>query len=274
VRSKPKPDVKSEPTRDSRSEPRHGRSERGRRAVLCGLLVSMIGATAVWTRPARADFWGGDLPLLTGILTEAIAEVSNLSTMVTQILEEVRLTRMLASGLDSGAFSSLSTFLHATEITASTLTSGIRSMSYSLDRIDGEFQRLFPSDIRATTFAQQGAYYASWNQEILAASRIASRQQTAIEGLADSSAKVGDLVQRSQNSSGEIAQLQLVVQMLSIMHAQLVTMSQTLATTGRILSDMGAASASSSQLSQTKKETSLSNYTARGDPVRVPTRLP
>ncbi|HXX66965.1 MAG TPA: hypothetical protein VEK07_07285 [Polyangiaceae bacterium] len=48
----------------------------------------------------------------------------------------------------------------------------------------------------------------------------------------------------------------------------------TLATTGRVLTDMAAASASSSQLSQTKKAASLAGYTDRGVAVSVLTRLP
>jgi P-type conjugative transfer protein TrbJ len=243
----------------------------GLTATLAAAWLAMAGA---WASPARADLWGGDLPLLAGILAEAFSEVSNLSSMVEQVVEQVRLMRTMISGLDASSFAALTELLREAETTHDTLTAGIRSMSYSLGRIDSEFRELFPSDPHAATFDEHAAYYSRWNQEVLAAAQIASRQQTVIGKLGDSAAKAREIAQQSQNAPGEVAQLQLIVQMLSILHTQLLTLNQTLATTGRVLTDIGAGSASASQLSQAKRQTSLSNYTSRGDPVRVPSRMP
>lgn len=249
------------------------RACRSQRTLVAGLVAGLIGAACTWTRPARGDLWGGDLPLLAGILAEAFAEVSNLSSMVTQVVEQVRLLKTLISGLDSRSFAAVTEVLRDAERTQAALTTGIQSMSYSLQRIDDEFGALYPSDPRPS-LEQRTVYYARWNQEVLAASHVAARQQSLIEKLGDRANEARDLVVQSQNAAGEIGQLQLVVQMLSIMHAQLLTIDQTLATTGRVLTDMSATSASASQLSLAKKADSLSNYTSRGDPVRVPIRLP
>lgn len=247
-------------------------SHRARAAV--ALVAGVLASTCTFPRPARADLWGGDLPLLAGILAEAIAEVSNLSSMLTQILEEAQLMKTMLSGLDPTSFSSLTAFLRTAEATAAGLTVGVRSMSYSLGRVDTEFQQIFPADPSGETASQRARVMAGWSREILAASQIASRQQAAIGTLGDSAAKVQDLALQSQTAPGERAQLQLIVQTLAILHTQLSTIHQTLATTGRVLTDMGAASASERQLSQAKKQNSLSNYTWKGDSVRVPTEMP
>lgn len=238
------------------------------------LAAAWLGTAGGWASPARADLWGGDLPLLAGILAEAFSEVGNLSTMVEQVVEQVRLMRTMISSVDASSFAALTELLHSAETAHDTLTTGIRSMSYSLGRIDSEFRKLFPSDPHAATFDEHDAYYTRWNQEVLAAAQIASRQQTVIGKLGNSADKAREIVQQSQNASGELAQLQLVVQMLSILDTQLLTINQTLATTGRVLTDMSAGSASAGQLSQAKKQGSLSNYTSRGDSVRVPSRMP
>lgn len=241
--------------------------------MLVATAILMASTGAVFA-PARADLWGGDLPLLAGILAEAITEVGNLSSMLTQIVDEAQLMKTMLSGLDAASFSSLTTFLRTAERAAGDLTEGIRSMSYSLRSVDTEFQQIFPAEPSAASLSERARIAAGWSREILAASQIASRQQAAISMLGDSAAKVQDLTRRSQGAAGERAQLQLIVQMLSILHTQLDTLHQTLATTGRVLTDMGAAAASERQLSRTKKQNSLSNYTSRGDAVRVPSQMP
>jgi conjugal transfer/entry exclusion protein len=245
-----------------------------RRSLAVALLTGALGTCAPTTRTAEADLFGGDLPLLAGILAEAVVQVSNLVSIVTQVVEEVNLMKTMVTGLDSGSFSALMGFIQAARTTYGTLTSGIRSMSYSLDRVDREYQALFPAPTQATTVAEHAQYYTQWNQEVLAASQVAAREQTVLETLEDRADKARDLVQQSKDASGELAQLQLVVQMLGILHTELLSIHQTLATTGRVLTDMAAASASSSQLSQTKKQSSLANYTSKGDAVNVPHRLP
>jgi hypothetical protein len=39
-------------------------------------------------------------------------------------------------------------------------------MTYTLQRIDGQFTQLFPSDTSGATFAQHVQYVAGWNREV------------------------------------------------------------------------------------------------------------
>jgi conjugal transfer/entry exclusion protein len=250
------------------------RSLSRRRALLAAVGAAIAGATTTAAPPARADLWGGDLPLLTGILAQAIVEVINLGSMLAQIVEEVNLLKSMMAQLDPSSFGSLLSFVQQSQMAFATLTSGVHAMSYSLQRVDTQFQSLFPASPTTVPLAQHAATYRAWNDEILAASQVASRQQTVLEHLDDAAAKASDLVQQSQNAGAELQQLQLIVQMLGIMDAQLVTLNQSFATTSRVLSDMAATSASSADLSQSKRDNSLSGYTNRGPSVSVPTRLP
>ncbi len=224
--------------------------------------------------PARADLWGGDLGILSGILAEAIAEVAQLASMLSQFVAMVTLMKTELSALESGSFSSLLGFIQSAQASYSTLTSGIQSMAYGIGQINTDFQRLFPSNTSDIAFAQHDQYYNQWNQEVLAASQVAARQQTVLSTLDNHASQADKVLQQSSNASGEVAQLQTVVQMLRLMQTELITINQSLATTGRVLTDMAAAEGSERQLSRTKKQSSLANYTSRGAAVVVPHKLP
>ena len=248
-----------------------------RRRILSGALAC-VALTGDVTRTdcARADLFGGDLPLLSGILVQSIMQVSNLASMLTQIFNEVRLMTTMLKAIGSGSFPALVQFIGTARSSYNTLTSGVRSMTYSLGRIDGEYQQLFPANQPApgTTVAQHAQQYQAWNQEIVGAAQIASRQQTDLALLDSHAQQAQAILEQSQAQDGIVGQLQLVVQMIGITNAQLALINQTLSTTGRVLTDMAAAGASEQQLSLAKKGDNRAGYTDKGAPVVVPTSLP
>ncbi len=247
-----------------------------RRRLLCAsVALGAFGAPLATPAPARAVLVGGDVAVLTAILTQAIAQVSNLGSMLTQIINQVTLMKTMLTAASGGSFTALLSFISAARNSYNTLTSGVRSMAYTLNRIDTEYNQLFPpSQPAGTTVAQHSAQYAQWNQEVLGAAQIAARQQTTLSTLDEHASQTNTILQQSQTASGVVAQLQLVVQMLGITNAQLITINQTLATTGRVLADMAATGASEKTLSIAKKQDSLTNYTDKGAPVTVPSQLP
>ncbi len=248
-----------------------------RRRVLSGaLLCSILATQATRTKDARADLWGGDLPLLAAILGNAISTVTQLTSMLTQIAYQVSMLKTMLSQVNAGSFTSLLSFIVAARSSYSTLTWGVRSMAYTLSRIDAEYQQLFPPGPPppGTTVAEHQQQAAAWNQEIVGASQIAARQQTTLSTLDDHANQTSAILQQSQAASGVVAQLQLVAQLIGITNAELILINQTLATTGRVLTDMAAAGASERQVSITKKQDNLANYTDKGAPVAVPSQLP
>ncbi|HEY4014300.1 MAG TPA: hypothetical protein VGM06_13245 [Polyangiaceae bacterium] len=248
-----------------------------RRRVLSGALIwTLLATEATRTEPAQADLWGGDLPLLAAILGNAISTVSQLTSMLTQIAYQVSMLKTMLSQVNSGSFTSLVNFIAAARSSYNSLTWGVRSMAYTLSRIDAEYNQLFPPGPppAGTTVAQHEQQAAAWNQEIVGASQIAARQQTTLSTLDDHAAQTSAILQQSQAATGVVAQLQLVAQLIGISNAQLILINQTLATTSRVLTDMAAAGASERQLSMAKKQDNLANYTDKGAPVAVPSQLP
>jgi hypothetical protein len=247
-----------------------------RRALAGALAYGALTADLTRATSARADFFGGDLGLLAGILAQSISEVANLASMLTQIASQVQMMTTMLKAVGSGSFPALVAFIGTARTSYNTLTSGVRSMTYSLARIDADYQKLFPADQPSpgTTVAEHRQQYQAWHQEVIGAAQIASRQQTNLATLDKHAEQTQTILQQSQAESGIVGQLQLITQMIGITNAQLVLINQTLSTTGRVLTDMAAAGASEHQLSLAKKDDSRAGYTDKGKPNVVPKSLP
>jgi conjugal transfer/entry exclusion protein len=176
----------------------------------------------------------------------------------------------------SGSFPALISLINTARYTYNSLTWGIRSMSYQLARIDSEFNSLFPSGppANSTPVAQHRAQYSAWNQEVVGASQVAARQQTSISKLDSQAAQTQTVLSQAQTGSGVVEELQLIAQMIGITNSELLVLNQTLATTGRVLTDLAAQSASEKQLSLGKADDARAGYTDKGLPVPVPSTLP
>jgi len=247
-----------------------------RRRVLVAVAASGVLGRMTETEPAHADPFGGDLALLAGILGQSIAQAITMSNLLVQTVNQVKMMTTLLKAVESGSFPALINFINTARYSYNSLTYGLASMSYRMAQIDREFQQLFPPDAPppGTTVAQHRAQYQAWNQEIVGASQIATRQQTTLALLDDHATKTQTILQESEGESGVVGQLQLIAQLLGIANAELVVMNQTLSTTSRVLTDMAAQGASERQLSSTKKDDSRTGYTDKGLPVAVPSTLP
>jgi conjugal transfer/entry exclusion protein len=248
-----------------------------RRRLLAGALgCAALGGDVTRAVPARADLWGGDLPLLAGILVQAVMEVTNLASMLTQIINEVQMMTTMLKAVESGSFSALVQFIGAARSSYTTLTAGVQSMSYSLGKIDSEYQQLFPQNPPAagSTVAGHTQQLQAWHAEVVGAAQIAARQQSDLSTLDDHAQQTQSILQQSPGTDGIVGQLQLITQMIGISNAQLGLINQTLSTTGRVLTDLAATSASEGQLSIAKKSDHRAGYTDKGTPVTVPHTLP
>jgi P-type conjugative transfer protein TrbJ len=247
-----------------------------RRFLSHALASGALAVLATGSRAAQADLFGGDVAVLTGILTESIAQVANLANMLIQIANQVRMMTTLLQQVGSGSFPALISFINAARFTYGSLTSGIQSMSYKMARIDADYQKLFPpgEPPTKTSVAQHRAQYVAWNQEVVGASQIAARQETSLSTLDDHAAQTKAVLDQSKAASGVVEELQLIAQLIGITNQGLVVLNQTLATTSRVLTDMAARSASEHQLSLGKSDDARAGYTDKGAPVVVPRTLP
>jgi len=228
------------------------------------------------TPPAEADLFGGDVAVLLAILTQSISSAVSLADLVLQTANQVRMMTTMLEQVSKGSFPAIISFINTARFTFNSLTWGVRSMSYQLARIDSEYNSLFPAGPppSKTAVAQHRMQYEAWNQEVVGAAQVAARQQTSLSTLDNQAAQTQAVLRQSQTASGEVEQLQLIAQMIGITNSELLVLNQTLATTGRVLTDMAAEGASEKSLSFGKSDDARAGYTDKGLPNAVPSTLP
>ena len=124
-------------------------------------------------------------------------------------------------------------------------------------------------------YADFDGYYSNWNTEITSSSLAAARAQSGLAAVdKNNRAIVQILSQSNSSSSGEVRQLQLVNQQLALIHGEIASVVQNLATMGRVVSNWAATSAGEKLLSREAAQRRLDNYTSRGAPSRRLQHLP
>jgi conjugal transfer/entry exclusion protein len=233
------------------------------------VFASVAALAARLSRPklARADFWGGDIPILIGILTQAVATVTHLASMLINLKAQLDAMNTMLSSLDAASFQSLLTVIGNTELSYNALTGDIASMGYTLESVNSQFRTIYGSDYRKTAFGQFDSLYGRWEDEILASAQVAARSQATLSRLESHASQAAAILEKSAASDGQVAQMQSIVQMLGLMQSENNSLLQSLATTGRVLTSAAATTASERALSREKKRRHLANYTSRGAPV-------
>jgi conjugal transfer/entry exclusion protein len=237
-----------------------------RRHLVFAALVGMLGRL-LKPKNAYADFFGGDVAVLTAILTQAVATVSNLASMLSNLREQLSAAHTMLSKLDGASFDSVLGIINSTDLSLAALTADVTSIGYTLQSVNSQFRSLYPTSYSTTAFAQFDSMYGRWEDEILASTQVAARSQATLSTLESTAREAASIVADSRGSDGAVAQMQSIVQMLGLMQSQNASVIQSLATTGRVLTATAATSASERQLSREKKRRHLAGYRDRGTPV-------
>jgi conjugal transfer/entry exclusion protein len=238
--------------------------------------LALIAGFALCLEPSKdasADLWGGDIPILVGILTQAVATVSNLASMLVSLKQELDAMNTMLSALDASSFESVLALIGNTDLSYAELTADVASLGYTLQSVNSQFHGLYQTDYRKIPFAQFDSLYGRWEEEILASAQVAARSQATLSTLQNSSTEAAAILQRAASSDGQVAQMQSIVQMLGLMQSQNNSLLQSLTTTGRVLTATAADSAAMRNLSREKKRRQLAGYTSRG-PAVPPMNMP
>jgi P-type conjugative transfer protein TrbJ len=224
-------------------------------------------------RDARAQV-GEDIPFLIGILAQTTSTVADLASMLVTLTAQLDAMNTMLSNLDASTFDSVSAIVTNTDFSVDVLTSDVASMGYTLQSVNNQFLTLYgTSGYAALPLTKFDALYGQWEDEVLSSARVAARSQATLSTLETSASAAAAILSQSQQSDGQVAQMQAIVQMLGLMQAQNGALIQSLTTTGRVLTSSAATAAAEKQLSREKKRRHLSNYTYRGPDV-APMAMP
>ena len=180
--------------------------------------------------------------------------------------------------LNPTSFAGLLAAINQSETTYAMLQGDLTTMGFTVSQINRDFDRLFPrsqTQWTAVRYSDFNGYYDRWNGEVETSAKAAARAQAGLSALDSYNRQITTiLAQSNAATTGEVRQLQLINQQLSVLHADMGSILQNLATTGRVLTDWAAGGVGEQMLARERSRRRLDGYTNRGKPSQVLKALP
>ena len=245
--------------------------------VFAGTIACLLAATP----RASAQIPVTDVGNLTqNMMTAAktAQTVINTYEQIQQLYTQIKNQMEMLRSIDPTTFAGIQALLSQGQFTYAMIQGDLTSIGYNITAVNQSFDRMFPrsqSKWRDVRYSDFNSYYDNWNNEVTTASKAAVRAQSSISTLdADNRAIANILSQANNGSTGQVRQLQLINQQLAVIHKDLGSLLQNLATTGRVLTNWSAGSTGEQMMARERTRRRLEGYTARGRPSRVLNRLP
>jgi conjugal transfer/entry exclusion protein len=89
---------------------------------------------------------------------------------------------------------------------------------------------------------------------------VAARAQTTLRTIEANNAEARNILSRSQGNGSQVAQLQAALQMLGLVHQNLVSITQTVSSAGRVSSNLAAAGVTERRIARERKRRLLRDY--------------
>jgi P-type conjugative transfer protein TrbJ len=211
----------------------------GKRLLLAGLLLTAAPVLPFMQPDAQAALTVIDISNLQQNTLTAVRTAEQIQNQLEQIRNQVRSLQMLPAS----TFGPVKSIYDSNMQELNGLLSDVQGISFDLNRIDGQFNQLFPQGSwDQIDFSRYEQYYRDWTKELSDASKIAMKAQSVVERSQAYNNQAAAILNQSASADGEVRQLQSTNQMLGIMAGQLDGLTQTLAVSARV-SAMAAAQA-------------------------------
>jgi conjugal transfer/entry exclusion protein len=201
-----------------------------------------------------------------------IAQVAIQATEVWAQLQateaQVRALRQAALQLDPRSYQSVQNLLSGNDVNFLSLTRDLRTMGYSFERVNARFRQLFPDDdaVKNMTPRQAEATSREMNAEIYSSALVAARTQTTLRTIEDNNVEARNILSRSEGNESQVAQLQSALQMLGLIHQNLVSITQMVSASGRVSSNQAVRGVTERRIERERAARMMRDY-SRDEPV-------
>jgi len=163
---------------------------------------------------------------------------------------------------DTSSYDNIQRVMAKNRYEVSRLLQDLETVSFNLERIDGQYSEIFPEDgaWSAEDSERYRHYSHQWNEELRASSRKAMEAQSVLSRTEEYNAEVAEILQRSEAADGDVRQLQAQNQMLGVMSAQLSDLTTTIAASERAHATRMAISAEEREAERRLHEEMLFQY--------------
>jgi P-type conjugative transfer protein TrbJ len=204
--------------------------------------------------------------------------VQNTAQQIQIMQSQLQYQLQTLKSINPASFGGVLALLNQGTLTYAMLQGDLSTIGYTVNSVNRNFNRLFPksqSQWQSIRYSDFNGYYDNWSNEITTSSQAAVRAQSSISSIDANNRAIQNILTAANNSStGQVRQLQLVNQQLALIHTELASLVQNLATVGRVITEWTAASTAEQMMSRERGRRRLDNYTYRGAPSRVLNHLP
>jgi P-type conjugative transfer protein TrbJ len=205
------------------------------RLALSAALTTVL-LPALLESPASAGLPVIDVAGIAQVATQAVEVGLQLQSMQ----QQVQALRNAALQLDPRSYQSVQNLLAGNDVNYQSLIRDVQSMGYSLERVNTRFRQLYPDEqaVKNMRPDQLEATSRDMNQEIHASALVAARSQTTLRTIEQNNTEARNILSRSAGNGSQVAQLQSAIQMLGLIHQNLVGINQTLSASSRVTSNV------------------------------------
>lgn len=209
-----------------------------------------------------------------GIL-QVIAQYSETAQQVLTTQRQVEQLRAAARQLDPRSYRSVQNLLSGNDVNFLALTRDLQSMGYSIRRVNQRFQRLFPDERAVSTMRPKEFRESSraMNKEVHDSALAAARAQTTLRTIEQNDLEARNILSRSEGNGSQVAQLQSALQMLALIHQNLVSITQTIATAGRVSSNIAARDVTERRIDRERQLRLMRDYNQRSSSPPIDSRF-
>ncbi|MCY1003900.1 hypothetical protein OWM54_42830 [Myxococcus sp. MISCRS1] len=230
-------------------------------------VVLILSLVSPWR--ARADLFGGDVVVLSGILFESLTQGYTLTQQLLATKAQLEATLNSAKMLSEADFGQVQQLLLQTN-------QSLQAIQTTVGSVDRQFEALTANrDLSQVRFSEFAAHYGGWLQQINSTVTTARQLQMQVTNVQQANSQSAQsILARSSSADGEVRQLQSILQMLAVMQSQLGSLIQHLDASGRVTSTMAANAAAEKQMAEETRRRRLDGYQERGPRPEVRKGLP
>jgi len=237
----------------------HTMKKRLKTMMLGGLLLTGGIVVPVYHQEAQAALTVIDLTNLKQNTLTAVRTAEQIKNQIEQIRNQVKSLQTLPGS----TFGPVKAIYEGNMNELNGLLSDVQGISFDLNKIDGQFDQLFPEGKwDKIDFNNYEQYYRDWNKELSDAAKTAMKAQSVIQRSQASNNEAAAILNRSSGADGDVRQLQSTNQMLGLMAGQLNGLTETLALNARV---SAMAAASSAQKEEAERAFSTQMWSGYGD---------
>lgn len=220
--------------------------------------LAALVARALVTSTARA------FPVTDGIANgQLIAQALLVFQQLTAARQQVEALRAAARQLDPRSYQGVQNLLAGNAVHYEVLLRDLQSMGYTMERVNAMFKRYFPDEeaVAAMPPAQLEATARDMNRELYDSALVAARAQTTLRTIEQNNVEARNVLSRSEGNESQVAQLQAALQMLGLIHQNLVTINQLVSSAGRVTSNVAVRAVTERRIEHERAARMMRDYT-------------